>query len=170
MLDPTWYGPKSIILAALEVDLASICASIPTFYPILRERFMGNIFVTQEVHITHQHRRISSDDENNGATGSQYELQPAYTQHNRADSLKSLGGASIVRIASKSSMAAHSRRYNDDFAMKSIVPQGINTNETCVEAQVKSDGQKGFAREQERLRLARIVSIGNDSTKTEKEG
>lgn len=61
VLDPTWYGPKSIVLAAIEVDLASICASVPVFWPVLTESF-GKIFVTQEVHVTHTHRRLSGED------------------------------------------------------------------------------------------------------------
>jgi hypothetical protein len=29
--DPTWYGSISIMLAALEINAASICASVPVF-------------------------------------------------------------------------------------------------------------------------------------------
>lgn len=168
MLDPTWYGPKSITLAALEVDLASICASIPTFWPILSQRLLrvggagaGSIFVTQEVHITHQHRRLSSDDDENNkdSTATRYELQPA---HSRADSTTSLGGASIARVASnKSSLTIARRNYHDDFGFGGggggggAVP---SIKEACVEAQVQSDGQRGYEREQERLRLAVVES------------
>ena len=45
--DPTWYGPKSILLIVLEVNIASICASVPIFWPVLAP-FLGNIFVTRE--------------------------------------------------------------------------------------------------------------------------
>ncbi|KAI4869092.1 hypothetical protein F4820DRAFT_464640 [Hypoxylon rubiginosum] len=168
VLDPTWYGPKSITLAALEVDLASICASIPTFWPILSQRLLrvggagaGSIFVTQEVHITHQHRRLSSDDDENNkdSTATRYELQPA---HSRADSTTSLGGASIARVASnKSSLTIARRNYHDDFGFGGggggggAVP---SIKEACVEAQVQSDGQRGYEREQERLRLAVVES------------
>ncbi|KAI6088989.1 hypothetical protein F4821DRAFT_70632 [Hypoxylon rubiginosum] len=179
VLDPTWYGPKSITLAALEVDLASICASIPTFWPMVQQRFLGmnSVFVTREVHITHQHRRLSSDNDddnyneaNNGgrkgstATITRYELQPA---HSRADSIASLGGASIARVASsaKTSMQG-TRRYrpDDDFQFGGggggVMPSSIK--EACVESQVQSDGQKGFEREQERLRLAMVESRGSN--------
>ncbi len=53
--DPTWYAPISILLAVLEVDCASICASVPVFWPVLR-RQIGNIFVTKEIQITHEDR------------------------------------------------------------------------------------------------------------------
>ncbi|KAI1175710.1 hypothetical protein F4777DRAFT_598105 [Nemania sp. FL0916] len=59
--DPTFYGPTSIVLAALEVDLASIVASIPVFWPLLTHGWDA-IFVTQEVHVTRHHRRLSGHD------------------------------------------------------------------------------------------------------------
>ncbi len=53
--DPTWYGPISILLAVLEVDCASICASVPVFWPVL-SRQLGKIFVTKEIEIIHEDR------------------------------------------------------------------------------------------------------------------
>ncbi|KAI1765835.1 hypothetical protein GGR53DRAFT_245425 [Hypoxylon sp. FL1150] len=177
VLDVTWYGPTSIILAALEVDLASICASIPTFWPSLQQRLLGmnNIFVTQEVHITHHHRRISSDEDDGVHKGSttttttRYELQPT---HSRTDSAASLGDVSIARVASNksSSVQANSRRYDDDDDFRfgfglggAAVPSSIK--EMSVEAQVQSEGQKGFEREQERLQLAAVKSKGGGGNK-----
>ncbi|KAI1275874.1 hypothetical protein F5Y07DRAFT_368243 [Xylaria sp. FL0933] len=58
--DPTFYAPQSIVLAALEIDLASIVASIPVFWPMITHSW-GKIFVTQEVHVTRHHRRLSGD-------------------------------------------------------------------------------------------------------------
>lgn len=57
-LDPTWYGPVSIVLSAVEVDLAMVASSVPIFWPVLR-RFHG-IFVTKEVEITREVRRLES--------------------------------------------------------------------------------------------------------------
>lgn len=53
--DPTWYGPISIILAVLEINCASICASVPVFWPVLSKHF-GQIFVTKEVEVRHEDR------------------------------------------------------------------------------------------------------------------
>lgn len=53
--DPSWYSPISIILSAAEVDIASICASIPVFWPVLTDS-IGDIFVTKEVQIIHEER------------------------------------------------------------------------------------------------------------------
>ncbi|TGJ78442.1 hypothetical protein E0Z10_g10320, partial [Xylaria hypoxylon] len=63
VVDPTFYAPQSIVFAALEVDLASIVASIPVFWPMLLSHSWGNIFVTQEVHVTRHHRRLSGEDQ-----------------------------------------------------------------------------------------------------------
>jgi hypothetical protein len=49
------------VLASLEIDLASIVASVPVFWPMLTQNW-GKIFVTQEVHVTRHHRRLSGED------------------------------------------------------------------------------------------------------------
>ena len=58
------------MLATLEVSLASICASVPIFWPILSER-IGSIFVTKEIDIVREDRfsRLES------RSGSEVELQ-----------------------------------------------------------------------------------------------
>ncbi|ETS82044.1 hypothetical protein PFICI_07046 [Pestalotiopsis fici W106-1] len=61
-LDPTWYGPISILLASCEVDLATICASVPVFWPVLTSS-LDRIFITREIKIERNHR-FSSIDEN----------------------------------------------------------------------------------------------------------
>ncbi|KAI5864256.1 hypothetical protein GGS23DRAFT_490118 [Durotheca rogersii] len=152
VLDPTWYGPRSIILAALEVDLASICASIPTFWPVLaRFGLLGTIFVTQEVHITRQHRRISCDSED-----SQYGLrQPSQQQngnHLDADAGQDAVNTYAVRLKAMRAVA-HDKHYQDDFVLDSVIPPGVYDKEIATRSQVKSDGQQGFERERERLHL-----------------
>jgi hypothetical protein len=46
--DPTWSSPATLILATLEVDIASICASVPIFWPVLSSKFL-EVFVVKEV-------------------------------------------------------------------------------------------------------------------------
>ncbi|GKT45251.1 uncharacterized protein ColSpa_05432 [Colletotrichum spaethianum] len=58
-LDFPWYGPVSIVLACVEVDLAMVASSVPIFWPVLRQRFPG-IFVTKEVEVTREARRLES--------------------------------------------------------------------------------------------------------------
>ncbi len=55
IVDATWYAPDTILLAVLEVTLASICASVPIFWPVLTQQVI-RIFVTKEVEITHNDR------------------------------------------------------------------------------------------------------------------
>lgn len=67
------------MLAALEVDLASIVASIPVFWPLLTESW-GAIFVTQEVHVTRHHRRLS------GEGDGQFELNSTHCARSGSES------------------------------------------------------------------------------------
>lgn len=53
--DFTWWYPETLIFSCLEVDFAIICASMPIFWPTVVANFNA-IFVTKEVHITHQDR------------------------------------------------------------------------------------------------------------------
>lgn len=47
------------MLSALEVNIATICASLPVFWPVIKEN-MGRILVTYEVDVIHE-RRDSGD-------------------------------------------------------------------------------------------------------------
>jgi hypothetical protein len=51
--DPTWYGPKSILLMVLEINVASICVSVPIFWPVLSP-YLGAIFVTHEFSVKYE--------------------------------------------------------------------------------------------------------------------
>ncbi|KAK9423793.1 hypothetical protein SUNI508_03809 [Seiridium unicorne] len=78
--DPTWYGPISLLLATLECDCASICASVPIFWPVLSP-YLGAIFVTQEVSVEHEYRdteeegKVESSSSSLPRPGSQTELR-----------------------------------------------------------------------------------------------
>ena len=60
-LDPTWFASSLILLAVLEVSIASICASTPIFWPILQKKF-DTIYVTHEVEVIHEERPKESED------------------------------------------------------------------------------------------------------------
>ncbi|KAI1492977.1 hypothetical protein F5X96DRAFT_667179 [Biscogniauxia mediterranea] len=138
VLDPTWYGPISIILGVIEIELASICASIPVFWPVITES-IGKIFVTQEVHVTHQHRRLSGDDDD------RYELQQTSTspsQHSRVGSEVSL---KLVLTGTKSQVRDH---YQDSYVKNSVLPLGVSDKEATSEAQIMSEGRQGYERNQ----------------------
>ncbi|KAI1799723.1 hypothetical protein F4811DRAFT_75847 [Daldinia bambusicola] len=168
VLDPTWYTPTSIILAALEVDLASICASIPTFWPALRRWSLLNaIFITHEVHVTHQHRRLSS------SCSSASSLPPLQLTFLRDEDDDSDGGdgASFARMKAPKQKKQRDRHYRDDFMLHRVVPANmIETDgaklsdvEACGGSQVRSEGHRGFERERERLQLAVMDRINSNS-------
>lgn len=73
--DPTWYGSTPIVFAALEVDIATITAALPVFWPVLRELHLSQIMVTREVKVTMEHRRLSSDGETEDPDDDGIELQ-----------------------------------------------------------------------------------------------
>ena len=54
-IDATFYAPQTILLAAAEVSVASVAASIPIFWPVIQDR-LGWIFVTKEVEISRDDR------------------------------------------------------------------------------------------------------------------
>lgn len=62
--DPTWYGPTPIVLSSMEVCLATICASLPVFWPVLKKNLGPYIMVTHEVRVTRE-SRFANDLEDN---------------------------------------------------------------------------------------------------------
>lgn len=62
-LDPSWYGSVPAVLSVLEVNLATICASLPVFWPVIKEN-LGRILVTREVDVTRETRDFSTINNN----------------------------------------------------------------------------------------------------------
>lgn len=65
--DPTWYGPTAIVLSILEVDIATIMASLPVFWPYLR-RNIDRIMITHEIEVKVTENFTQLEDES-GARG-----------------------------------------------------------------------------------------------------
>jgi len=53
MNDLTWNSPTPTGLATLEINLASICAALPVFWPVVKDGW-ARIFVTYEVSVTRE--------------------------------------------------------------------------------------------------------------------
>ena len=53
--DPTWYGASSMLLGMVEINLASICACLPIFWPVFKTQ-LESIKVTHEVEVTREER------------------------------------------------------------------------------------------------------------------
>lgn len=69
--DPTWYGSSSTVLSVVEVDLATIVASLPVFWPHFR-RNIASIMVTHEVEI-----KVTRKSEFRSRVGSQDTIRAA---------------------------------------------------------------------------------------------
>ncbi|KAH9881821.1 hypothetical protein J1614_000992 [Plenodomus biglobosus] len=65
--DFTWWYPEVLIISCLEVDFAIMCASMPIFWPTVVAS-LGQIFVTNEVRVTH-HQRLVDDSRDNFEMG-----------------------------------------------------------------------------------------------------
>ncbi|KAI3340477.1 hypothetical protein F4824DRAFT_423351 [Ustulina deusta] len=142
VMDPTFYAPISIVLAALEVDLASIVASIPIFWPMLTHSW-GKIFVTQEVqfelpHFTPSRQTSRTRGDSDGS------LKLVITEHTGGQGQ----GQGRRRNSSSSSSAAAERQMendrNDPYVRGRVYP--LEGALSGSEAQVVSEGQRGFER------------------------
>ncbi|KAK8119132.1 uncharacterized protein PG998_003758 [Apiospora kogelbergensis] len=102
--DPTWYGPISIVLSALEVLSASICASIPIFWPMVSEGW-GKIFVTQEVKVTRETRYFDDDDED------------ALTNNAHSRS-----GSNVSQVSKGGNSKDKSSHYRDTYILRQVDP------------------------------------------------
>lgn len=104
--DFAWWFPLTLIFSSLEVDFAIITASIPIFWPVIVAS-MPQIFVTQEIHVTH-HARL--DDTNEFEMG-------------RPHSLKSNASTEgLTRVGAN----VKQTNYNDNFVLDHVtgkIPQ-----------------------------------------------
>ncbi|KAL5448894.1 hypothetical protein PMIN06_007000 [Paraphaeosphaeria minitans] len=119
LLDFTWWYPLTMILASLEIDFAIICASIPIFWPLIANS-LPQIFVTQEVRVTH-HQRLPD------STNTDYELD-------RTSSIKSSGEDSQENLRKMHDQPKTD--YNDPFIIEHVTGKLENN------AQVVSENQK----------------------------
>ncbi|KAK0369444.1 hypothetical protein CLIM01_13202 [Colletotrichum limetticola] len=55
ILDPSWYGCVPAVLATVEVNLATVCASIPIVWPVT-QRALSKIWVTREFEVISEPR------------------------------------------------------------------------------------------------------------------
>jgi len=115
--DPTWYGPLSILLAVLEVNIASICASIPVFWVVLRP-YLGFILVTREIKINREDRddgpHSKSSKSSDGRTGSEAELNAHYNDvyvMDHVDPLRDTGTRAVQSQVGADTVTYEKRRW-----------------------------------------------------------
>ncbi|KAL0938086.1 uncharacterized protein CTRU02_207817 [Colletotrichum truncatum] len=58
--DPSWFACVPIVLATVEVDLATICASLPVFWPVLEVR-LKTILITREFEVLTDTRQSNNE-------------------------------------------------------------------------------------------------------------
>ncbi|KFA56577.1 hypothetical protein S40293_01135 [Stachybotrys chartarum IBT 40293] len=118
--DPAWYGPITLLLAVIEVDVASICASIPVFWPVLASK-IEMITVTREVKIERTHRFSTIGD---ATTGDSVELVPTSrrTSHN-----------SLEIRTSRATDGGRAKHYKDNFVLSQVNPL---SDEVRVETEI----------------------------------
>ena len=116
--DFTWWYPLTMIVAAIEIDFAIICASIPIFWPVIVAA-LPQIFVTQEVLVTH-HQRLPDSSNND------YELGRTYSvKSNGADSQENL---TKLEGAKKTD-------YNDQFVVDHVTGKAKNNTQVISQKQ-----------------------------------
>ncbi|KAK6852448.1 hypothetical protein PG995_010999 [Apiospora arundinis] len=123
--DPTWYGPISIVLSALEVLSASICASIPIFWPMVTEGW-GKIFVTQEVKVTRETRYFDDDDED------------ALTNN-----AHSRNGSNVSQVSKGANSKDKSSHYRDTYILRQVDPLHGLEERTHVTAAPSPEQERG---------------------------
>jgi hypothetical protein len=111
--DPTWYAPITILLSMLEVHIASICASVPIFWPVVTEKW-DKIFVTQEIKITTEERLVIDDE-------TQLTRDPTLS---RSGSDLELGTPSGPIQVSPRSPGKQESFYKESFALGQVDPMG----------------------------------------------
>jgi hypothetical protein len=95
----------------LEINVASICASVPIFWPVLRP-YLGAIFVTREFSVKYEPREIISS---HGQAGSETGLNAHYEDSYIMDLVDPLsakdGGFVQSRTGNKTSGKKAARWY-----------------------------------------------------------
>ncbi|KAI1100036.1 hypothetical protein F4804DRAFT_345056 [Jackrogersella minutella] len=136
--DPTWYGAISILLGSVEANIASICASVPIFWPSLKAR-LDQIFVTREITITLNRRSTRFSDD----AGDTIELQRTASENrdNKWSRCPSRAGSesSETMLAELAPAAKRTQHYMDDFILDQADPLR-KRGAFVVESEIKSGG------------------------------
>ncbi|KAK0733137.1 hypothetical protein B0T26DRAFT_669574 [Lasiosphaeria miniovina] len=147
--DPSWYSPISMVLAAMEVDIASICASVPVFWPLLR-LYSANIFVTEEVEIRHETRPGYSVELDCRAKAASTTSKPSLVEEEDSGQQRQRSpqgseifffeGSKTADVEPKTSNTT--KHYEDEYVKKQVNPfitkKGSVDSWSIVEAQASS--------------------------------
>ena len=105
----------AIILSILEVGLASVCASVPIFWPVLSERVF-RVFVTKEVEVTYEERsKLGSVSSRGGDFPSEFVSESHYEDafiRDQVDPLRERTVAGVETRVRSESVSSKGRRRN----------------------------------------------------------
>ncbi|KAK2049735.1 hypothetical protein LZ31DRAFT_286401 [Colletotrichum somersetense] len=132
-LDPSWYGCTPIVLAAVEVNLATICASLPVFWPTL-QKSIGQIFITKEVEITSEIRRFSALQDTE-ATAELSEFSPQKSHHGLGINSNGRWYPDTLSMARSTHTEVASKRLASRPSEKSLFSDGLKNISDDQESQ-----------------------------------
>jgi hypothetical protein len=119
------------VLAAMEVDVASVCASVPVFWPLLRDHML-EIFVTKEIEITHEDR------------ADYYELGHKRSRDTNVSGRVPSPDGSQVWVNSKAGEEVEiektkntAKHYRDEFVTNQVFPFHPGAEQSITRSEVK---------------------------------
>ncbi|KAF2792206.1 hypothetical protein K505DRAFT_418599 [Melanomma pulvis-pyrius CBS 109.77] len=121
-MDFTWWFPLTLIISCIELDFAIICASLPIFWPKVVV-YLAQIFVTNEVHVTH-HSRLDDDADGGPRSGRDYEMDVSRSW--RESSEENLTRAASLGKTPKTD-------YSDPFVVDHVVGKVQERTQVVVE-------------------------------------
>ncbi len=127
------------MLAAVEIDLAMMCASIPVFWPVLRDGLLASgISVTREFNITLELRRPASSTAAAAADDDDDDDELRRKPRNsRTSSQEGLA------VGGRRAGTGKERHYHDDFVKGQVDPlRSWPSNATIVEAARPKDDRR----------------------------
>jgi hypothetical protein len=123
--DISWNAPLSILLAALEISVALISASIPVFWPVLVALRVGEILLVREVKVTAEtrHRDAELDDltvlsRTSSCGDSEQSLQCDRSERDKIDR------AYVRHSSSKTPLTTEEAYYSDQYVATQVTPLG----------------------------------------------
>ncbi|GKT77445.1 integral membrane protein [Colletotrichum tofieldiae] len=132
-LDPSWYGCTPIVLAAVEINLATICASLPVFWPTLQKN-IGQIFITKEVEITSEIRRFSTL-QNEEATAELRDFSPRKPSKALGNDSNARWYTETLSLARSTKTEVESMRLVSKPSEKSLFSEGLKKISNDQESQ-----------------------------------
>lgn len=138
--DLSWALPGPTLLSICEIFIASLCATIPFFWPMLKQQ-LNKIFVVHEFSVSTESRFHPHDDD-------AVELAPTQSGNREkstaTEDVRSLGSKSAYHHTDEEHQIG---RYGDDFFRSQADPFADDfRTETAIQSGVTGQKKGGFVR------------------------